>query len=301
MIGTYRIYEDGRLINEFNNVVTATGKQIITRFLAKNNSSWAGAMAVGVGRTAANAADAALECEYARFPVYYSYGFYDGAYKIILKSEMSESFAGAIEEIGVYSLLSGGNAFSSEFSLFKSTDDWMLDTVTIGLQSGIADTSVNADSKIKSGVVGYKVTGNGSLYKDFSSINFGDYGDTDRFALAYGLATSGTIQVRFEKDSANYFATANITTPTSNNGLHTWTKTSMTKTGSLDWSEIKGIRISISNNTGGVCLDVLRPVVVNHYDNNYGLVSRAVSGAEDSIIKRLGSRFDLEYEVTLNL
>jgi hypothetical protein len=85
------------------------------------------------------------------------------------------------------------------------------------------------------------------------------------------------------------------------NNITTFTKSSMTPTGSLSWSDVVGIRIVITSNAGGVYLDGLRPVVINHYNEDYALVSRAISGSEDSLIKRAGSRLDLEYEVTVNL
>jgi len=305
MNGKYRIYDDGKLIAEIPNVITTEGKKIITRFLAKNNNAWAGAMCVGSGRSAASAADKTLNFEYSRFPVYYSYGFYDTTYKIIFKAMMPENFAGAIEEIGMYSQASNSNAstYDSAISLFDSVSEWTATTVTVVEQPSIATIASTADSRIKTGTAGYYVTGTGDLYKNVSHINFGEYAASDSFALGYGLsASSATTAIRFEKDASNYYAATAVTGGTlSQNNITTFTKSSMTPTGSLSWADVVGVRIVITSNTGGVYLDGLRPVVINHYNEDYGLVSRAISGSEDSLIKRAGSRLDLEYEVTLNL
>jgi len=304
MNGKYRVYDDGRLIAEIPNVITTEGKKIITRFLAKNNNAWAGAMCVGAGRSTPDASDKTLNFEYARFPIYYSYGLYDTTYKIIFKAMMPENFAGSIEELGMYSQVSNqsSTAYASEFSLFDNINEWTATGVTAVEQPSIATIASNSDSRVKTGTAGYYVTGTGNLYKAFSSVQFGEYALTDSFSLAYGLSTSATISIRFEKDASNYFYSNVSGGSAGQNNIYTFTKTSMTQTGSLSWTDVTGIRIVISANSGGVYLDGLRPVVINHYNEDYGLVSRAINtGAEDSLIKRAGSRLDLEYEVTLNL
>jgi hypothetical protein len=294
------------LIAEIPNVITTDGKKIITRFLAKNNNAWAGAMCVGSGRTSPVVGDKTLNFEYARFPVYYSYGFFDTTYKIIFKAMMPENFAGAIEEIGMYSQMTNLNSttYDSPFNLFDNVNDWTATGVTVTEQPSIATiTSSATATRIKTGTAGYSVAGTGNLYRDFSHVNFSEYALTDSFALGYGLnGSAATTAIRFEKDASNYYAATAVTGGTLNeNNITTFTKSSMTPTGSLSWSDVVGIRIVITSNAGGVYLDGLRPVVINHYNEDYALVSRAISGSEDSLIKRAGSRLDLEYEVTVNL
>jgi hypothetical protein len=308
MNGTYRIYDNGHLLAEIPNVITNDGKRLITRYLAKNNGGWAGAMVVGSGRSVPAATDATLNFEYARFPVYYSYGFYDDvavAYKIIFKAIMPETFAGAIEEIGLYSTLQTGPTYSGEFSLFDNLSDWTQTTFAandVVEQPSIASIASGAESRIKTGTIGYKVidTKVGNFYRDFSMVDFNAYAATDGFALAYGLGTSATIQIRFEKDASNYYY-KDVTGGTSSDyNIYTFARPTL-KVGTVAWSEVVGIRIVISANSGGVWLDGLRPVVINNYNEDYGLVSRARSATEDTLLKRAGSRLDLEYEVTLAL
>jgi ribosomal protein S16 len=178
MNGKYRIYDNGELIAEIPNVITTDGKKIITRFLAKNNNAWAGAMCVGSGRTSPVVGDKTLNFEYARFPVYYSYGFFDTTYKIIFKAMMPENFAGAIEEIGMYSQMTNLNSttYDSPFNLFDNVNDWTATGVTVTEQPSIATiTSSATATRIKTGTAGYSVAGTGNLYRDFSHVNFSEY------------------------------------------------------------------------------------------------------------------------------
>jgi hypothetical protein len=306
MIGVYRIYENGTLVAEIPNSVTTEGKGIITRFLARNNTGWAGAMAVGSGRvTAAAASNTALDNEYARFPVYYSYGYYDGAYKIVFKAAITETFAGSIEEIGLYPRMANDNAaFSGTLSTFNNENEWTVTGLTVANQYGIAAVSSTASSRVKVGDAGLKLTSTGNLFKTLSDINFANYAPSDRFALAYGLdAAQATFSIRFEKDASNYFTTGNFANGTLNSyNIQSFAKSACTQTGTLTWADVNSIRVVVGTNTGGLYLDCLRPVVINHFNPDYGLVSRAVNGgAEDSLITRLGSKMDLEYEVTFNL
>jgi hypothetical protein len=64
--GQYVVYKNGKEISRQNNVVTNFGKDAILRYLCGAISNWSGALAVGVGNTAAIVSDTRLAFELSR-------------------------------------------------------------------------------------------------------------------------------------------------------------------------------------------------------------------------------------------
>ena len=111
MIGKYIISQDGKVLAEVPNVLTWAGKQTIIKYLAGLISEYAGAIAVGVGSTAANVNDNTLEFEVGRAPVNMkavkTFGTqvtatpsYNQNAQVVFRGTMSEDVAGEVYEVG---------------------------------------------------------------------------------------------------------------------------------------------------------------------------------------------------------
>jgi len=69
MYGVYRVYKDGEMISESNNLITSNGKDVIHQYMAGIIQDWASSIAVGAYDTAATINDYKLKYEISRFGI----------------------------------------------------------------------------------------------------------------------------------------------------------------------------------------------------------------------------------------
>jgi hypothetical protein len=69
MHGVYRLYKDGEMIAESNNLITSNGKDVIHQYMAGIIQDWASSIAIGAYDTAATINDYKLKYEISRFGI----------------------------------------------------------------------------------------------------------------------------------------------------------------------------------------------------------------------------------------
>lgn len=371
MRGIYRVYEDGKLLTEGENLITTAGKTIITQYLAGKIPSYAGAIAIGSGTTAAAVGDTSLAMEYTRLPVYASYanidvlsgtytwagnvvtvtssvnheltagtyididftsggGTPDGRYlvastpsntqftfalsgsgtagnltfgprcKIVHKAVFPENSAGYITEMGLWPAMGNSVGSMTDQRMLTSSvttgSVWTSTVGTLASTAGIASAAGGPTTiRIGTNSITFDASEAGTVP---CSIDLSQYSPSDLIKVAFytDAGTANSFVVRLEVDSSNYYSktishgTASTYTIDSS-ALSTWTAT-----GTPSLSNVKTIRIT--NGTGRVLyVDGIKIDPVSTYNPVYGLVSRSVLGSP--IVKRAGSRYDLEYEITV--
>lgn len=69
MHGVYRVYKNGDMISESNNLITSNGKDVIHQYMAGIIKDWASSIAIGAYNTAATINDYKLNYEISRFGI----------------------------------------------------------------------------------------------------------------------------------------------------------------------------------------------------------------------------------------
>lgn len=301
MRGTYRVYEDGKLIAEESNLITTAGKSIITQYLAGKIPSYAGAIAIGSGTTAAADSDTSLAMEYTRLPIYASYANIGASYKIVHKAVFPENTAGYITEMGLWPSL--GNPVSSltdQRMLVSSVTAgvvWTETVATVISAAGIA-SAAGGSTNIRIGTNSISFTANAAGTTP-CNIDLSQYSPSDLIKVAFyaGSSSANSFTVRLEVDSSNYYSKSishgsSTAYQINSSAISTWTAT-----GAPTLGGIKTVRVT--NGAGTVLyLDGIKVDPISTFNPVYNLVSRAVLGSP--IVKRAGSRYDLEYEITVN-
>ena len=114
MKGIYRFYENGVLIHEEENLITNLGKVAILRYLAGFSGHFGRSIRLGVGATAANAADVTLNFENYQAPVSLISPDYANTW-LVFKARLEETVAGTFYEVGL------SNAYNEQAQQFGST------------------------------------------------------------------------------------------------------------------------------------------------------------------------------------
>lgn len=303
MRGFYRIYEDGVLVGEQENIITTAGRRIIADYLAGLVAQWAGAIAIGAGATTPAVADARLDFEYYRNAVEsktVSYGLGTGGTHVItVKSSIDNATAGTIVEVGLYPTQFNDKAASGGgyvISQGDSTEPWYV-------YSGgdwVANTNVPDTANALIGTDGVVLdTGNHRLAG--VSYDFSAYSGQDQFQTAMQIlsGTPSGIEIRFNTDDSNYFSytpTLSALVSGTSYTVSSLNKSAWTATGSPDWSNITSIEFQISG-TCTVLMDGIRVSDADTVNPSYALVSRAV--LTTPIIKNNGSLMEIEYYVEI--
>lgn len=303
MRGFYRVYEDGVLLAEQENVITTAGRRLIADFLAGINASWAGAIAIGVSDATPAVTDTRLGFEYYRNAVEskaVAYGLGTaGAHVITVKSSIDNSVSGKIVELGVYPTQfndkagSGGGFVisygdSTEPWYMYSGGDWVINTIspdTTYRLIGEDGTVINAGN--------HRLAG--------QSLDFSSYSGLDEFQTAMKVisGTPTAIQIRFNTDDSNYFSytpTLSALVSGTNYTVSSLAKSAWTATGTPDWSNITSIEFQVTG-TCNILLDGIRISDMDTLNPSYALVSHAVMGTP--IYKTSGSLMEIEYYVEI--
>lgn len=277
-------------------MITTSGKNFIKRYLAGQAGDVVGAIAVGVGDTAAALGDERLEFEFARTEVdVISYDFVND--KLIFKGTLPQIAAGEIREVALYTseVDSGAGAQASRLiSTFDSgTEDWSNATYTTsGVRLG-ADALLHSPS----------ASGTSTSALTSLTMGFSDHSSSDEFVLAYnvGNANTANIKLRFKKDASNYYEYT-ITSPGTGYAITKFTKGSATVTGTPSWDAINEVEVSTTATGGGaasVFFDGLRIEDVDAVSVRYGLIARFIPVTP--VVKQEGSYQDVEYALDVTV
>lgn len=295
MKGRYRVFKNGLLVAEQDNLITTSGRTIILRYLAGNIGSFAGALAAGTSATAANLADTKLGFEFMRGEINVSAPLV-ASNTVVFKASMPLNSSGKVYELGLYPYITQSNAEYAG-SLFIG-----FDPVTETLSGGGVNTTnyrIGAESYSLTAPLSSTATAVSSLIRG----NFGAYGPTDTFSLAYFLndANTASIRVRLLVDSGNYYTYTITTGSTAGYFVSDFAKSAFTATGAPAWDNISSAEFMITARAAGATTVQLDGMRVNDVDvyPEYALVSRTVLATP--ITKATGEQMDMEYSIGFNI
>lgn len=296
ILGTYKFYQDERLLGKCSNLLTTEGKKMILRYLSQQTRQVAQAIAVGTGTTAANIADDSLLFEFARANIdVVSPDFTNN--KVIFKATLPIGIQGNINEVGLWS--QSDNVFSGNYgsrlllSFDADTEAWSTGIFTSDI------TRIGGDSLRISALT--SATSTTAL--DGSAIDVLGFNPTDKLKLAYinNDSNCSSIELRFKTDGSNYFKYT-ITNPTSGYHVYTFSKSTAVLTGTPSWDSIANVEIVVIAKSSGataVDFDGLRAEDTQSLNPDYVLVSHAILGSP--LYKNPAKQMDIEYswDVTL--
>jgi hypothetical protein len=291
VIGTYRFYEDGKLVCARKNLITTEGSAQILRYFAGIERVLAASVAVGVGTAAAATSDTALQFEIDRTDVILvSPDFLNE--NIVFKARLPKEMVASIREVGLFSQFAAqvtGNMVAN----FTSDEIWDVGTFES------ANARVGGEALRLTGTAGGSQTSVLlGLGLDFSSMSANQY-----FKLAAYLADSNcdSIVIRFGTDGSNYYSFT-VASPSSGYNVFLLQKSAGAVTGVPDWANITQLTVivdaEVAVNTT-VDLDGLRAEQFDIVDPANILISRAVLGTP--ITKTDEKTMDIEYELAIGV
>lgn len=285
--GKYRIYEDGVLVSEQENLLTTYGKREILKMIA-GRASQISRIGVGVMGTAANVADLTLTMPLADADVNFITPIFNGATsKIVYKCRLPENVSGKIYELATYNSPEINEPVLTNFSTVDSPGV----TIAGPLGGGSADIRMSsAGINLSSGALTASIT---------KPMSAGSLLSTDKIALAMSTATASVaMSVKFT-DIDGKTATATFTTAAGGYQVVSRLASAFTIAPSgatFDWSNISNVLVTHPGGGSTVTLDGL---AVLSEQQSGSILSHAIYSTP--VEKRLSVRYDIEYELTFNL
>jgi hypothetical protein len=297
MRGIYRVFLDGKLAGESENLITDAGRMAILRYLAGEIPSWAGAMSIGSHTTAAAREDTKLAFEFARDDVTLLAANLV-TNRIIAKSTFDRDVAGKIWELGLYTAME--NAETSELDKMLSKFD--VDEELFSLTGNVVSSTTQSRAGERALLFTPAASGTATaLLTDFF-LDLSEFQNTDTLSIAYhnSNATTPSVRVRLYNDASNYY-TYTFTTSASGYYVRDFARSNFVATGAPTWDGIEYADFMVTAAGGGAAGITLDGFRINDRDPyvNYALVSRSVRGT--AITKRVGQELDIEYEVQFTI
>lgn len=309
LIGVYRFYQDGQLIGECKNALTAVGRTLAIRAILGYGERIADSIALGIGASANTLNSAStlivnnsLNFEVARVPI-------NGTDVEISTANNALLFYGTIDDQDQYQIREVGLFPSPTLDQSTSLDGSLIfnfDQVDTFLKFGNASAVALQDSASSRIGTQMLVTASGDATSNYIEKRFDFTGlsgidaysseDTFRLAAFNTASTTASINFRFFSDATNYFTLTMLSA--SGYTISSATKGSAVQTGTPNWQSINSIRIWVSSpNT--VLLDGLKIDSGSYLiDTNFGMVSRAV--LPTPIIKRPSIPVVVQYSLLMN-
>lgn len=269
-------------------MITNKGKKLLVQFLAGKIEDWAAEVEVGIGDTAAQVTDESLEFPHLRFDVDH-YDYDELNEKVIVRATIPQEVSTGIYEVGLFSGLNNPVSVNGNRLLLDYTDGSAIfsenNAVFSATNSRLGDEGklLNIGSGQTGYVRGYLEAGDLSEYKG-----------SDNFNLAYYYTNTGgtpTVTVRFETTESDYYE--HTFSPTAGYNIETFAKSTLTSTGTPDWSVIDSIYIASSDQS-----DILLDGIMAEESllvEDYGMVARRVLTTPR--IKPTGVEAELTFEI----
>lgn len=281
--GKYRFFEDGELVAEVDNVLTTAGKREILGMIAGTSGKIA-RLGLGVGNSAVSATDTTLTMPLVDVPVDFSVPLFGGASsKVVYKSRVDETISGVIYEIGCYNTPGGFRPLLINFG--------DADTDIAGPAGG------NTSNDVRIGPTSPQITST-TPFTLVQQASAGDLLATDNIALAVkpasavaSVLTVVLTDVNNVTASKTYTLAANTNYQVVKHPVSAWT----INTG-FSWNDIASVSVTRDAAANNIILDGLSILAPGKSGT---LLSHAVYGT--GVVKRLGVRLDVEYELTFNL
>lgn len=296
MKGIYRIYQEGRLIAEQENLITTEGKKLILRYLAGQAGSIGDALAVGVAATTPTASDYRLNFEIERVVVSLKNADYSNQY-IIFKGTLPQIGEYQIYEVGLFS--SFANSVAGDYAGRVLTT---FDTTVEPWTNATVDTTAprtSVDSILVTAGVSATVSTRNSTVMDLAG-----YSGNDEFTLAFNKtgANITTLALAFENSTGgSYKRSLSITGLSTGYNVLAFKKSDFTATGTIDWGTITSFGVDVTANASGgtIILDAIRVEDTDTVNPNYVMVSRALLSSP--LAKTSVAPLDIEYALDLSI
>ena len=295
MRGMYKIYLDGKLVNEAPNLITNAGRPLVLRYLAGQTSSIGGSISCGTSGTAASAADVKLGLEFMRGAVLLR-GVDYTTNRVIFKATMDPAAAGVIYELGLYPYqINNAAQYGGEsFTNFDSSNE----PLTGGTANTINFRTSNQSYSVSPALSTSATISLSPIYDDLSG-----YQDADIFTLGYFIndANTATINIRIKTDAANYYQFSFAPPTVSGYYVRDILKSSFTVVGTPTWANISSLDFIVTAQAAGATTVQLDAFRLNDTDiyQDYGLVSRSVLATPQP--KLAGEQMDIEYLLEFNI
>jgi hypothetical protein len=293
--GTYKFYEDGKLIAESKNSLTETGRILALKTLMGAIPNFGGSISLGIDGTANTtsgvyATNKRLGFRVCSSPVISSNVAVDaGKDLIVFKTRIDDPSSYRIHEVGLFSDPLPGGATTNKFETILNFEE--SDTLVFSGTSQLVTDLVNyrnGDSALKI-VSGETVTSNNTI----SGLEAFD--NTDLLNVAYYANTNADLTVTFYSNSATWQYAFSYTGSAAYR-VQSVQLSSGTVTGAFDWSNIT--KVEFSAGTADIILDGIRIENANITDTNNGMISRAA--LPSAIQKTAGIPIDIEYYLRID-
>lgn len=294
MRGTFRFYQEGKLVAARQNLLTNEGKRLVLRYLSGQSASLGEAIGLGVSTTAAAATDSILGFEVARIPVILKNADYTNNV-VVFKGTLPLTDVYTIYEAGLWSQYD--NPLAGEFASRTLTE---FDIVAESWTNMTADNA-NSRSYGQAGKVTVAASTTVSVRNSSVLMDLSGYSGNDKFLLAFYKPDNNIagITLVFEDTSlGGNFKSAEINVAALPVGYNVVSvaKSAMVQTGNIAWSNINQYGFDVRAGTTGssVSLDAYRIEDTDTINRDYVLVSHAVSSTP-LITKTATAPMDVEY------
>jgi hypothetical protein len=307
MKGIYRIYLDGEMVSETENLITTAGKKSILRYLAGQIPDYAGAIAIGAATNAANVADTYMGFEIARAPIQVKSVKDYTNNDIVFRASLPSGLACSVRELGLLTSINNAADRGTSNAIISRLDSagegWAV-TAGPALSSDTTNSRLGADA-LRINTIPLSTTSTISLD---TSLSFSRYVGTDRFHLMMGTFDTNCqdVTVSFFDPAGN--STSYMYTPathTAGGGVFQSQILSVPFSSFTNWANqwinISRITISTRAKAAGatsVLFDGLNVTDSNTLDENAILVSRAIPTA---VTKAANVEMDVEYTLRFTL
>jgi len=310
--GIYRFYQDGELIGEGKNALTAAGRSIIVKSLLGIIPNFVDVIGYGIDSSANTLNSAStlitnnvLGFEIGRTPAtggtFQLSGTNDA---LVFYGEINDPFQYEIREVGVFP----ANNVNSTISVDGSTlfDFDQIDNFTKYGTSSAASLTISASARIGINVLSMPGSGNPTSnylenVVDDNSLSFlGTYSSQDLFKLAVFKThtTSATFRVRFETDASNHYTVGFDVPSAAGYYIVNSLKGSASISGSPTWDNITSAKFW-NPSASTIFLDAVRADVGTYLtDTTFGMISRAA--LPSPIVKQASVPLTIEYSLLIN-
>lgn len=307
--GKYRVYENGSLIGEYNNIITNQGFNIIRNYLAGNTDAWAGAISLGaLNLSAPSSSDISMEFELARYNIDTS-GVRGN--NILLSAEVDSNFSGQIYEIGIYPTLRNEMSGGFDDRVIATFNENWTDTSGVALNpnkfEGAEDNPL-ARSGYRSIIFDDSAL---TTYSE-TSVGINGYSDLDSISILYKTSSLGankTIRLTFYDSQLPTAGTKYYDFQFDGTTLG-YKKVSQllgyfTETNDFNGDVSRVELSSLSGDYATIHIDSIKFDDSDETNPDFALVSRALIGqvggtaSTDYFEKREGSTMTIEYEMEL--
>ena len=316
MDGIYRIYEDGKLIREVKNKLTLLGRSNAISAMLGLTQSFGSSLGIGISSmsngtdTFLNKTD--LDYNVGKYPVNSSSLGQDSSQTkdaLVYTARITDPSRYTIYELGLFSGQISGSVDVEGLSVLNfESGDSLKETVS-GTTYYLDDTYTSRKATYATDNVNYRIGSNcvkldtgGTIFANDTSYNLTNFYPLDLLKLAFYASGQTDVTVNFYSGDnyATFVFNSGAGVVTNSYNVVSLLKSQATVTGTMDWSSVNKIEISVANGTYAL-LDGLRIDRTKPEDSIDGLVSRAVLDSSTKIEKQAGSIIDIEYLMIFDL